>query len=173
MFRTLGENRLKNFVKNRYCLKLILCESQIAKISVYSSDYDYITSTNKRNDDPPDLLDALCCGTLVCSIIEYSLSCLFRRDYGSLYKVIQDYQPEKARLNQFQLAARLPKPQNRPFWLLGLDVTPNPLVHAFKLEGQECVYQTSSIRGDKRITYGHQHSFISQLPERKRLYASK
>jgi len=121
-----------------------------------------------------DLLDAICSGALPRSVVEYCLSCFFRRDYNSLYKAIQEYQPEKARRNQSQLIAPyLPKPQKKPFRLLGLDVTACPRVYAFKLEGRECVYQPSPIRGNKPITYGHQFSDLCELPERKGTYAPR
>jgi hypothetical protein len=121
-----------------------------------------------------DLLDAICSGTLPLSVVEYSLSCLFRRDYTSLYKAIQEYQPDQAILNQTQLIAPyLPKPRKRSFRLLGLDATPCPRVYAYKLEGRECVYQPSPIRGNKQITYGHQFSDLFELPEREGIYAPR
>jgi hypothetical protein len=121
-----------------------------------------------------DLLDAICSGTLPRSVVEYSLSCFFRRDYNSLYKAIQEYQPEKARLNQAQLAApHLPEPQKRHFRLLGLDATPCPRIYAYKLGGRECVYQPNPIRGSKQITYGHQFSDLFELPEREGTYAPR
>jgi hypothetical protein len=123
---------------------------------------------NKRDDTLMELVDAICSGLPVRSVVEYSLSPCFRRNYNSLYKGIQDYQPQKAKLNQSQLAAPyLPQPQKRPFWLLGLDVTPCPRIYAFKLEGRECVYQPNPVRGSKQITYGHQYSDAFLLPERE------
>jgi len=146
------------------------CENQFSQFRLRL----YHLHFNKRNDALMDLLDAICSGRLARSVAEYSLSCFFRRDYNSLYKAIQEYQPEKAVLNQARLVApALPRPQKRPFRLLGLDVTPCPRIYAYKLEGRECVYQPSPIRGNKQITYGHQFSDLFELPEREGSYAPR
>jgi hypothetical protein len=121
---------------------------------------------NKRKDNLMDLVDAICGNRPTHSVAEYSLSPLFHRNYSSLYKGIQDYQPHTSSLSQLA-APYLLQPQKRPFWLFGLDVTPCPRLYAFKLKDRECVYQPNPIKGRPQITYGHQYSDLCLLPERE------
>ena len=66
-----------------------------------------------------------------------------------------------------QLAAPfLPKPEKRSFYLLGVDVTPQPRPYAYTLSGRECIYQPSPVRSNKPITFGHPYSSLFSLPER-------
>ena len=83
---------------------------------------------NKRDDSLMDLVDALASNTQAHSVVELSLSPLFRRDYNSLFKAIAQYQSAWVHQNLAQLAApSLPHPQKRPFYLLGVDVTSVPV----------------------------------------------
>ena len=115
-----------------------------------------------------DLVDALSGNYQTGSVVETSLHPLFRRDYNSLYKAIQQYQPRPGSQSLAELAApSLPRPEKRPFFLLGVDVTPQPRPYAVKLQKRECVYQPTPIRGQKPITYGHQYSDVCLLPEKE------
>ena len=114
-----------------------------------------------------DLVDALSSNIQARSVVELSENTSFRRDYTSLFKAVAEYQPEEAIKNLAQLAAPyLPQPVQRPFWLLGVDVTPQSRPYAFKLEDRGYVYQPNPIKSNKPITIGHQYSDVFALPER-------
>lgn len=122
---------------------------------------------NKRADTLLDLVDALSSNSQARSVVELSLSPCFRRDYTSLFKAIADYEPGEAKKNLAQLAAPcLPQPKDRLFYLLGVDVTPQPRPFAFTLDERECVYQPTPVRSNKPITFGHSYSSVLALPER-------
>lgn len=122
---------------------------------------------NKRADTLMDLVDALSSNTQARSVVELSLSTCFRRDYTSLFKAISEYQPEKATKTLAQLAGPyLSPPVQRPFWLIGVDVTPQPRSYASRLNDRGYVYQPNPIRSNKPITIGHQYSSVFALPER-------
>jgi hypothetical protein len=119
---------------------------------------------NNRNDALLDLVDALSANTQFRSVAELSLSPAFSRDYNSLYKAITQYQPLTS-------LAALTQPFLPPLWkgkyrLLGVDTTPCARPYAYKLSQRECVYQPTSIQGQKPITYGHTYSEVCVLPPR-------
>ena len=122
---------------------------------------------NKRADTLMDLLDALSSNPQARSVVELSLSTCFRRDYTSLFKGIAEYKPEEEKKTLAQLAAPyLSPPANRPFWLFGVDVTPQSRPYASRLDDRGYVYQPNPIRSNKPITIGHQYSSVFALPER-------
>jgi hypothetical protein len=121
---------------------------------------------NKRADTLMDLLDALSSNTSAQTVVELSLNSAFRRDYSALFTALDEWEPEKAGKTLTQLAAPyLPKPKQFPFWLLGLDVTPQPRVHAPTLEDRSYVYQPNPIKSNKPITIGHAYSSVVLFPE--------
>jgi hypothetical protein len=127
---------------------------------------------NKRADTLMDLVDALSSNRQARSVVELSLSSCFRRDYTSLFKAIAEYKPKKAKKTLAQLAAPyLSPPAHRPFWLLGVDVTPQSRPYASRLDDRGYVYQPNPIRSNKPITIGHQYSSVFALPERTRQQA--
>jgi len=125
-----------------------------------------------------DLLDALASNTTARSVVELSLNGPFRRGYGSVYTAINGFFPaDPFQSNSDQrrvydkklaelLAPYLPQPEQRPFWLLGLDVTPAPRPYARTLEDRGFVYQPNTIRGNKPVTIGHQYSTLAFFPEK-------
>lgn len=121
---------------------------------------------NKRADTLMDLLDALSSNTSAQTVVELSLNCAFRRDYSALFTALDEWEPGKAAKNLAQLAAPyLAKPIQLPFWLLGMDVTPQPRVHARTLEDRSYVHQPNSIKSNKPITIGHAYSSVVLFPE--------
>jgi len=66
-----------------------------------------------------------------------------------------------------QLAAvSLPDPHERPFWLLGVDTTPQSRLYAQILKGRSYVYQPAAIQSNKPVMIGHYFSELVCLPER-------
>lgn len=132
----------------------------------------------RRIDASMDLLDALSANTTARSVVELSLNGPFRRGYGSVYTAIGAlFQPDpfssipqRRRVYDKELlgllAPYLSEPQQRPFHLFGLDVTPLPRPFARTLEDRGFVHQPNTIRGNKPIAIGHQYSTLAFLPEK-------
>ena len=121
----------------------------------------------KRADASKDLVDALSSNTRAKSVVELSLEPCFRRDHTSLFKAIAAYQSEPASKSIAQLAAPyLPNPCQRPFWLLGVDTTPQARLYAQTLKDRGYVYQPTALTSNKPVTIGHQYSEVVLLPER-------
>ena len=135
---------------------------------------------DSRQDTVMDLLDALASNQQARSTVELSLNPLFRRDYSALYKAIEeafshreaDPEPDNSGgEQQFKhlleaIAFVVPEPTERPFQLLGVDVTPMPRPYAGTLEDRTFIYQPNPIRGNKPINIGHPYSILSVLPEK-------
>ena len=138
-------------------------------------------SFNYRRDTVMDLVDAIAANTTARSPVELCLSPLFRREYSALYKGIQEMNrtmktdSTEAILSQeshFQdrlgaIAELIPTPQQKKFYLWGIDVTPLPRPHAKTLEDRTIVYQPNTIKGNKPINIGHSYSVLTSLPERE------
>ena len=112
-----------------------------------------------------DLVDALCSRTQAKSVVELSLASCFRRSYSALFKAMDEYRPDDRGLAKLA-GPHLPRPKQRSFWLLGVDVTPQPRPYARTLEERGFVYQPALIWGNKPITIGHQYSTVALLPEK-------
>jgi hypothetical protein len=133
-----------------------------------------------RRDTLLDLLDALSSNTTARSVVELSLSPFFRRKYSSITDGIDNFfqaAPPDARREAEErseweqklirvIAPYLPPPQERKFWLFGIDVTPLPRPYAQKLEDKTYVYQPNTLKGNKPVNIGHQSSVLAYLPEK-------
>jgi hypothetical protein len=131
-----------------------------------------------RPDALMDLLDALSGSPWARSVVELSLSPLFRREYGSISDAIDEFfqasSPEKAVVERrawekeiAQLIGRyLPVPQQRKFWLFGTDVVPVPRPFARVLEDRTYVYQPNPVGRNAPVIPGHAYSVVAFLPER-------
>jgi hypothetical protein len=130
-----------------------------------------------RPDALLDLLDAVSGSPDARSVVELSLSPLFRRGYSSITDAIDEFfqasQPdcataERQAWNQdlARLIGRdLPAPQQRRFWLLGIDVVPVSRPFAQTLEDRAFVYRPNPVGSNKPITIGHAYSIMAFLPE--------
>jgi DDE superfamily endonuclease len=133
----------------------------------------------RRADALMDLLDALSGNTAARSVVALSLNAPFRMEYGSVYTAIHAFLPlgeppwgPAARTAYEQQLRRLlgpylPSPRQRPFWLLGVDVTPAPRPFADCLADRRFVHQPNTIRGNKPIAIGHAYSALVVLPEKE------
>lgn len=115
---------------------------------------------NNQADTLLELVDALCSKPEARSVAEYSLSPYFRRSYSMLYKAIDGMSLSAMWLAQ-QLTPYLPRPKARPFWLLMVDVTPNPRPYAHTLADRGMVYQPEVVRGKLPVTIGHQYATVA------------
>lgn len=121
---------------------------------------------NKRADTLMDLLDAISSNTSAQTVVELSLNAAFRREYSALFTALDEWEPDKAAKSLAQLAGPyLPLPARLPFWLIGIDVTPQPRIHAQTLEDRSYVHQPNTIKSNKPITIGHAYSSVVLFPE--------
>ena len=128
---------------------------------------------SSRRSSVMELLDSLSSNCQASSVAELSLNPLFRRDYNSLYRAIQDFLPspnhpdyEKAIDGLFSLvSATIPPPDSRNFYLFGVDVTPYPRPYSGTLSDKTYIYQPNPIKGNKPINIGHAYSIVAALPE--------
>ena len=111
-----------------------------------------------------ELVDAICSNADAKSVVEYSLTPCFRRSYTTVFKAIHEMEMEEMGTAKL-LAPYLPGPGQRPYWLLGVDVTPQPRQFAHTLADRGMVYQPNPIKGNKPVTIGHQFSTVVLLPE--------
>ena len=111
-----------------------------------------------------DLVDAMCSNPHARSVVEYSLTPCFRRSYSTIFKAIDEMKWNELDIAHL-LSPYLPRPQQRPFWLLATDVTPQPRQFAHTLPDRGMVYQPNTIKGNTPVTIGHQYSTTVLLPE--------
>lgn len=115
-----------------------------------------------------DLVDALSSNSRARSVVELSLEPCFRREHTSVFKAIAAYHPEWMSKSLAELASPyLPAPQQRPYWLLGVDTTPQPRLYAQTLKDRGYVYQPAALQSNKPVTIGHCYSEVVCLPERE------
>jgi len=131
-----------------------------------------------RRDALMELIDALSSTPDARSVVELSLSPFFRREYPSLYDAIaglfQSSKPEKADEERRKweqewmqlIASYLLEPQERKFWLFGIDVVPISRLFSPTLQDRTFVYQPNTIKGNKPVTIGHQYSHLVYFPEK-------
>ena len=89
---------------------------------------------NARKETLMELVDALSSNSTASSVVELSEHPLFRRDYNSLYKGIQEFLPHQNDDNYSQqvnylleaASQTIPTPVSRHFNLFGIDTTPCP-----------------------------------------------
>jgi DDE superfamily endonuclease len=123
---------------------------------------------NNRADTLMELVDALCSSPAAQSAAELTLAASFRRSYSALYKAVDEFEwgPEGSPTQLAGLLAPyLPRPHGRPFWLLGVDVTPQRRPFAPTLSDRGMVYQPNLVKGNKPVTIGHQYASVALLPE--------
>ena len=121
-------------------------------------------SFDNRADTLMELVDAMCSNPFARSVVEYSLTPCFRRTYTAMYKAITECRWDEQQLARL-LAPYLPPPRQRPFWLLGVDVTPQPRLYAPTLPDRGMVYHPNPVKGNKPVTVGHQYSSVALLAE--------
>jgi len=84
--------------------------------------------------------------------------------YTTLYKALAEWTCDERQLARL-LAPSLPRPCQRSFWLVGVDVTPQPRPFAQTLPDRTLVYHPNPVPGNTPVTIGHQYSTVALLPE--------
>ena len=126
-----------------------------------------------RKETVIELLDALSSNQQARSVVELSLNPLFRRDYNSLYRGIQEFLPTKTDPNYtkqietlFSAVSKTIPTTNRHFYLFGIDTTPFPRPFAHTLADKTFIHYPNPIKGNKPINIGHCYSVVCALPNR-------
>lgn len=142
------------------------------------------TSIPYRADATMEVLDALSSNANAQSVVELSLNPSFRRNYKSVYDVIEHFfepshsepNTEERQIHEQQLmrliSSYLPEPQHQRFWLLGVDVTSAPRPFAYTLEDRGYVYYPNAVAGNKPVTIGHQYSALVLFPHKQHTSSS-
>ena len=129
---------------------------------------------NCRRETVIELLDALSSNQQAASVVELSLNPLFRRNYNSLYKGIQEFLPHQTD-DKYQgqvnclldaVSLTIPTPVYRHFNLFGIDTTPYPRPYSASLADKTFIHYPNPIKGNKPISIGHTYSVVSALPDR-------
>ncbi len=132
------------------------------------------SALGSRRSSIIELLDSNASNLQASSVAELSLNPLFRRNYNSLYKGIQEFLPTQTNPNYQKavddlfsvISATVPTPTSRQFYLFGVDVTPCPRPYSATLADKTYIYQPNAIKGNKPINIGHAYSVVAALPER-------
>jgi hypothetical protein len=127
---------------------------------------------NNRKETVRELIDALSSNQQAHSVVELSLNPLFRRDYNSLYRGIQEFLPTKTDPNYakqiealFSAVWRTIPNSSRHFNLFGIDTTPCPRPFAHTLADKTFIHYPNPIKGNKPINIGHCYSVVCALPD--------
>ena len=135
-------------------------------------------------DSAMDLLDALCSNNKTTSVVQLSLNPLFRRRYSALFKAIgafsfsevseaENQETENIQAKGWEqkpllklIAEVVPRPEQRSFFLFGLDCTSIERQFAKTLADRGMVHQPTQITGNKPIAIGQSYSMLAVIPER-------
>ena len=118
----------------------------------------------KRADSAMELLDALCSTPNARSVVELTLSPHFTHQYPSIYAAIAAAGWEDIDLPKL-IGAYLAPPEERGYWLFGVDGTPQKRQYAYTLSDRGYVYYPNPVGSNKPITIGHEYSTVALLPE--------
>ena len=117
---------------------------------------------SQRADAVYELIDTLAGEPDVRSPAELSLSPLFRRQYGSIYDGVDDWQYDQAALEQWLLSLA-PTPAPGQFRVVGVDHTAKARPYAKTVSDRGFVHQPTVIKGNKPVTIGHSYSVLGQI----------
>ena len=124
---------------------------------------------NARRETIIELIDALSSNQQAASVVELSLNPLFRRDYNSLYKGIQEFLPdqtddnyEKQQVNCLldAVSQTIPPPKSRllTYWELIQLLILRP--YSATLADKTFIHYPNPIKGNKPISIGHSYSVV-------------
>ena len=140
--------------------------------SIYQS-FEY------RADAIMDLLDSLCSNTSASSVVALSLNTLFRRNYSSIEKSIDNLSASRVtdnekeqrlrleKIHQEIIIGQLPALTKRNYHLFAIDVTPQPRPFARTLSDRKVVHAPNPTLSNKPIAVGHEYSHLVYLPEKE------
>ena len=120
---------------------------------------------NNRADTLMELLDTLSSNRDAQTVVELSLNPVFRRSYSTLFKGIAAGHLTEEGMGRL-IKPHLASPQERRYWLFGVDVTPQRRQFAPCVADRSYVYYPNAIKGNKPVTVGHQYATVGYLPEK-------
>lgn len=125
-----------------------------------------------------NLIDAISCNRSAKSPVELSLSCQFPRQYGSVFDAVSNFfvpndstkATEERAMNQLSMARiiseNIPVPEQRDFYLFGIDATTSPRPYAKTLQDRGIQYYPNPAPGNNPVIVGHNYSLLAALPEK-------
>src|SRR5574343_1264278 len=123
-----------------------------------------------RSDALVNVLDSLCDNKTARSVVELSLNAPFTRKYSSLFDAVSHLEGRKDGETTVPwcnlLEGLLPEPEQRTFYLLTVDTTPQLRPYARTLPDRGIIYTPNPAPGNKPIGVGHSYSVAAFLPER-------
>lgn len=126
------------------------------------------SSFSFRADATMELIDALSGNTEADSVVQLSLSPIFRRRYGSVRDAIHNFSSDpqqNIRIEKCLMNYCSPITKTQPFRLMVIDCTAAPRKYSKTLTDRGIIYAPNVIPGNKPITVGHQYSIMGFLPE--------
>ena len=128
---------------------------------------------DSRRETIIELIDALSSNQQAASVVELSLNPLFRRNYNSLYKGIQEFLPPQTNPDYSQrikslfsaVSQTIPTTVSRHFNLFGIDTTPCPRPYSHTLSDKKFIHYPNPIKGNKPISIGHCYSVVCAFPD--------
>lgn len=121
--------------------------------------YTLYQNMENRADTLMELVDAVCSYPAAESVVGYSLSPVFRRSYSTISKALSEMKMGEMTL-PYLLQRYLARPQQRPYWLLMLDVTPQPRPYARAMPDRGMVYAPTVVKNNAPVTIGHAYSSV-------------
>ena len=110
-----------------------------------------------------DLMDAIVTTRSTASLVQLSLSPLFRRQWSSLYKALEHFRLSANQLMVFLLMF-VPLSPEQPL-LLALDHTDCPRSYSPTLRERTFEHHATAIAGNKPISLGQGYSTLAVIPE--------
>ncbi|MCZ8240583.1 MAG: transposase [Microcystis sp. LE19-131.1A] len=120
-------------------------------------------------DSTFELMDAILVTKNVYSLVELSLSPVFRRKWSSLYEALDDCRPKTNKLMKLYIS-EIPSSEPSQRIILAGDHTPWPRTEAPTLKDRTYEHGAKVISG-KPITLGHGYSTLAWIPKEKGSWA--
>jgi hypothetical protein len=120
-------------------------------------------------DSTFELMDAILVTKNVYSLVELSLSPVFRRKWSSLYEALDDCRPKTNKLMKLYIS-EIPRAEPSQRIILAGDHTPWPRTEAPTLKDRTYEHGAKVISG-KPITLGHGYSTLAWIPKEKGSWA--
>ena len=109
-----------------------------------------------------DLMDALLTTPATPSLVQVSLSPLFRRQWSSAFKAIENFRWNSNSLMRWLLQFVV---VGEGMLVMALDHTPWARLYAKTLKERTIEHQPTVVQGNKPITVGHGYSTLAVIPE--------
>ena len=103
-----------------------------------------------------ELVDSLSSNTTANSVVELSLNPVHRRNYCSITRVLDEFDPKDTKQSREKitplLASVCPELRERSYHLFGVDCTSSPRLFSPTVADRGYVYAPNTVPGNKPIT---------------------